>query len=195
MQSIDKRSALKGTSWFTAAYCLASWLDLLTTRLALRREGTVEGNIFATQGGHYDAWMAWATTVGVGVLLVALFAYGAVRLDTVPEHFLRAPVRSFLSWQSNLLFLNPWSRSAQGRIPLHAVSVALAFVCLRVVAAANNMSISMTGWGPLGHAVGLVSRWTSPLLGFTAVVGLAFATLTLWTAHVLAGRLLRARLR
>jgi len=60
------------------------------------------------------------------------------------------------------------------RSPLHMLSFVIAFVPLRLLAAANNLLIHYYGTAPLGRLVGLVSRQTSPAAGFWLVMGTVF---------------------
>jgi hypothetical protein len=174
------------TVCFLAAYGVASALDLGTTRLAISLTHAREGNVFATSSGAYDGSLAWLITFLAAVPLTALFAFGIVNVNRVADRWLDRPSRSFLSLRANLLFTIPWSRRVLDRSPLHAIAVATAFVVLRLLAAANNTLIIMTGAGPLGLAVEAVGKMTSPALGFVLVLGPAYILLILAAASVAA---------
>jgi hypothetical protein len=103
----------------------------------------------------------------------------------VSELWLSHPIRSFAK-----LYINPWSRAVRDRAPLHMLSFVLAFVPLRVLAAANNILIAETGSAPLGRLVGVASRATSPTIGFWLVLGPLFYALAIGVFPV-AARIIR----
>ena len=179
------RTVLAVVCYF-AAYLAASGLDLWTTELALSLTKAAEGNAFVVDNGAYDAGKAWALTWVAGALLTVLFAFGVMRSDRISEFWLRRPLRSFLSLRSNPLFSIPWSKHVIDRSPLHAVSCAVAFVILRLLAAVNNASIAAGEVGPLGTAVGAVGKATSPLMGFILAIGAIYVALVLVVSVVAA---------
>jgi hypothetical protein len=174
------------TACYIAAYAIASCLDLFTTDLALTIGHAHEGNAFVAHGAAYDAARARLLTGIAGALLAAYFAFGAANRDRISDRWLDRPLRSFLSWRSNPLFVIPWSRHAMDRSPLHAMSFTLAFVALRMLAAANNIMITAFGHGPLGMAVEAVAGKSSPMVGFLAIIGPIYVCLVLLTANFVA---------
>lgn len=161
------RKPLPLTTWtiiYFIAFCGASALDLGTTELAIRAGGA-EGNVFATDGGVYASARSLIMTAVASVVMTGLFVFGIANAKRVSKRWLARPMASFVT-----LYINPWSAQFIDRSPLHAVSFAVAFVLLRVVAAANNLFIVEGGVGPIGAAVRAVGRLTSPELGLALVV-------------------------
>src|SRR6266404_1848263 len=76
-------------------------------------------------------------------------------------------------------YWNPWSRRVIDRSPLHMLSFALAFIVLRVLAAANNLLLCEHRFAPLGALVGAVGARTSPLVGFCLVIVIVFYLLAM----------------
>jgi hypothetical protein len=177
------------TLGFMISYIAASWLDLFTTDLALMRPGTSEGNVFVAQHGSYDASLAWLVTAVGGVLLTAYFLFGVLNLHRVSDYWLRHPVGSFLSLGSNPFLSLPWLRGVIDRSPLHAVSLALALVLLRLAASANNAMIAAIGDGPLSVAIRWVGAHSTPLVGVATIVGLAYVLLTIGVAKMISREL------
>ncbi len=66
-------------------------------------------------------------------------------------------VMNRISLYSLLGNLNPWSKAVIDRPPLHALSYAIPFVALRLLAAANNLLISACGLAPPGSLVKAVA--------------------------------------
>ena len=62
--ALARRIAIFSTLYLVA-YLAASYLDLYTTRLALQRPGTSEGNVYATNQSSYSPAKAWVITVSV----------------------------------------------------------------------------------------------------------------------------------
>lgn len=171
---------------YLAAYLIASYLDLHTTILALRRPGTSEGNVYSTSGHDYIAIKAWLITAAGAVFIEAFLLFGALNAHRVSEYWLRHPIRSF-----GKLYVIFWSRKVIDRSPLHMLSFVVAFVPMRLLAAANNLLISHYGTAPLGRLIGLLSHRTSPAVAFWLVMGTLFyllafacsplaARITLW---------------
>jgi len=156
---------------YVAAYMVASGLDLWTTELAVRAGGH-EANVYMTNAGIFDSTKAWTMTVVGGILMVWMFAFGIRNINHVSARWLRHAVRSFLR-----LYINPWAKSVIDRSPLHAVSYAIAFVLLRLLAAGNNLLIAIGSTGPIGAAVRAIGRVTSPEVGLIVVVGAIYVAL------------------
>jgi membrane protein implicated in regulation of membrane protease activity len=76
------------------------------------------------------------------------------------------------------------------RSPLHMLSFVIAFVPLRLVAAANNLLIYYYGTAPLGRLIGLLSHRTSLVVAFWLVMGTLFYVLT-FACSPLAARVMR----
>src|SRR5205814_6704409 len=159
---------------YLLAYLLASYLDLGTTALALRRPEVHERNVFSVNAQGYVATRAWFITVIGGVAMEAFVLFGVRYAARVDGIWLRRPIRSFAKF-----YINPWSESVIDRSPLHMLSFALAFVVLRVLAAINNLLLYEYGFGPLGALVGAVGARTSPLVGFCLVIALVFYLLAM----------------
>jgi hypothetical protein len=119
--------------------------------------------------------------------MVACVVFGAAYANRVAEVWLRHPVRSFAR-----PYLNSWSKAVIDRSPLHALSYAIAFVALRLLAAANNLLLSTCGVAPLGSLVKAVAARTSPAVGLVVVIGAAYVLLAVAVAP-LAARLIAAR--
>lgn len=170
---------------YLLVYLAASYLDLWSTGLALRRTDAFEANVFANEDSVYSATKAWAITALGGIGFAALFAFGATYARRVSDHWLDHPFRSFL-----VLFVNPWSPRVIDRTPLRYLAYALAFVMLRLLATGNNLLIASGETGPLGSAVGAVGARTSPAFGFISVIGLVYMAMVIAFLPV-AARLLR----
>jgi hypothetical protein len=87
----------------------------------------------------------------------------------VSEHWLQHPIRSFAKFY--VIF---WSRKVMDRSPLHMLNFAIAFIPLRLLAAANNLLIYHFGTGPLGRLIGLLTHYMSPAAAFWLVMGWLF---------------------
>jgi hypothetical protein len=176
---------LSRAAWLVAlyfiAYLFASWLDLTTTVLALHRPEASEGNVYASNAGGYVSAKAWLITVVGGLVIEACLIWSVVAAGQVADRWIEHPIRSFAK-----LYINPWSRTVRDRAPLHMMSFVLAFVPLRLLAAANNVLIAGSGTAPLGRLVGLASRATSPQLGFWLILGPLFYALAIATAPIAA---------
>jgi hypothetical protein len=159
---------------YAVAYLFASWLDLMTTAMALHRPEASEGNVYATSGGGYVPAAAWLITFAGGVAFEACLIWSIITSDNVADRWLDHPIRSFAK-----LYVNPWSRRVRDRAPLHVMSFAIGFVLLRLLAALNNLLIAGTGTAPLGRFVGLASRATTPTIGFWLVIAPLFYILAI----------------
>src|SRR3954452_1833422 len=82
-----------------------------------------------------------------------------------------------------------WSQKIMDRSPLHMLSFVIAFIPLRLLAAANNLLIYYYGTAPLGRLIGLLSHRTSLVAAFWLVMGTLFYVLTFACAP-LAARLI-----
>ncbi len=169
---------------YLLAYLVASYLDLHTTILALQRPGTSEGNVYSTSGHDYIAAKAWLITAAGAVFIEAFLLFGALNAQRVSEHWLRHPIRSF-----GKLYVIFWSRKVMDRSPLHMLSFVIAFVPLRLLAAANNLLIYHYGTAPLGRLIGLLSHRTSLVVAFWLVMGTLFYLLA-FVCSPLAARLI-----
>jgi hypothetical protein len=169
---------------YLLAYVVASYLDLHTTILALQRPGTSEGNVYATTGQDYVSTKAWLITAAGAVFIEAFLLFGALNARRVSEHWLRHPIRSF-----GKFYVIFWSRKLMDRSPLHMISFVIAFVPMRLLAAANNILIYYYGTAPLGRLIGLLSQRTSPTAAFWLVMGTLFYLLAFACAP-LAARLI-----
>ncbi len=177
---------------YVVIYLAASALDLWTTDWALHRPGTFEGNVFATTAGSYQSAKAWLITAVGGVVMASYFGFGVWNADRVSPKWFRRPIRSFFHRGFNPFYLNPWSKRLLDRTPLHAVSFAVAFVALRLLAAGNNLSIAVGGEGPLGAAVQAVARVTSPAVGLLVAMGALYTALAIALSPLSADLLQRA---
>jgi hypothetical protein len=157
---------------YLIAYLAASWCDLYTTRLALQRPGTTEGNVYSINDRGYSSARAWAIT-GLGALVIeSLLVCSLLTSRHISRHWLRHPIRSF-----NKFYIIPWSKRVRDRSSLHMVSFVIAFVPLRLLAGVNNVVIIYYGTAPVGSLVGIASRHTTPTIGFWLVLGPLFCLL------------------
>jgi len=162
---------------FAAAYFAASGADLWTTALALHRADASEGNVFATSSGAYNSAKAWWITDAAAILVIGLFLQGVSYAGRVSPQWLDRPMRSYFYRHFNPLFIDTWSKRSRDRAPIHAVSFALAFVVLRLLAAGNNLIIAAGYSGPLGVAVRAVGRMTTPGIGLILAMGALYMAL------------------
>ena len=154
---------------YMLAYLTASYMDLATTSLGLQRPGASEKNVFATNAKGYSPTRAWLLTAGGAIIMFACIMFAARHSTSVEERWLRHPVRSF-----GQFYLNPWSQAGIRVSPLHVLSLIIAFVVLRVAAAANNLLVYWYGFGPMGELIKWTAARTSPLAGFCIVAFLCF---------------------
>lgn len=169
---------------YMLAYLTASSMDLATTAAGLQRPGVSEKNVFATNAEGYSPRRAWLLTAGGAIIMLACILFAARHSASAEDTWLRHPIRSF-----GKFYLNPWSKSAIGVSPLHTLSLVIAFVLLRVIAAANNLSIYWGGFGPMGEAIKAVAAKTSPPAGFCIVVFSCFL-LAMLAAAPMAARII-----
>ena len=165
--------ASKKLTWlalaYTGAYLFVSWLDLLSTDLALTRPVATEGNIYATPKGVWDAGRAWAITLVGGVIILGFLVLGARRADAAAERWLANPISSF-----RRLYLNPFAARNSDVAAIHCLAFAFGFVVLRLLAAINNVLIWQTDTGPLGRAIGVLTGPFGKTGAFWLVMGPTF---------------------
>ncbi len=149
---------------YLIAYFVASYMDLATTSLGLQRAGAYEKNVFATDATGYLPVRAWLLTAGGAIVMTGCILFAARFRASVDPRWLREPVRSF-----GTLYVNPFSKEALSVSPMHALSLAIGFVLLRIVAAANNLSVYWIDFGPMGELIKAIGARTSPLAGFAIV--------------------------
>ncbi|NJD31964.1 MAG: hypothetical protein FIB04_08770 [Gammaproteobacteria bacterium] len=178
------RRALAFGACYLVAYFVASYMDLATTALGLERPGTFEKNVFATDATGYLPARAWLLTAGGAIVMAGCIWFAARYRAEVDPRWLRQPGRSF-----GKLYLNPWSKAALAASPIHALSLAIAFVLLRGVAAANNLLVYWFGFGPMGELIKAIGAETSPLAGF-AIVACSFYVVACILVSPMAARLI-----
>lgn len=182
------------TILYGAAYLGASFLDLWTTQLALRDPRAAEGNPFAVVQDSYSAGQAWIYTAVVGPILLAYVGYGLAKLHRVSDATLRNPLRSyaqFRSWIGLTVLLSLYFVPRSDRAALHTLSAAVAFVVLRLLAAANNAMIAHWGDGflaasmrPAISTIGSLGAFILVICGLYVALIMATATLLGWAiAH------------
>ena len=150
---------------YLPAYAVTSYFDLWTTHLALTASRTHEGNVFVTSGQTYLTTQAWITTLIGGVLMIGCVVFAAAYAERMDGKWILRPISSFQK-----LYLNPWSRAAMTVSPLHALSLALGFALLRVLAAINNTLIYYRGFAPIGGLIDRVAQRTSETAAFIIVL-------------------------
>jgi hypothetical protein len=156
---------LRAALYYLSLYALASYLDMWTTHLALTTSGTHEGNAFVTSAQVYLTTRAWITTVVGGAIMVGCVVFAAAYAERMDGQWLLSPVSSFKK-----MHLNPWSKAAMTVSPLHALSLALGFALLRILAAANNTLIYFYGFAPIGGLIELIAKRTSEVVAFAIVI-------------------------
>jgi len=154
---------------YIVAYFAASYMDLATTSLGLQRPGVYEKNVFATNAQGYLPARAWLLTVFGAIIMALCILFSANHSASVDAKWLRQPIASFRK-----VYLNPWSKNAITVSPLHMLCLVIAFVLLRVVAAANNLLVYAYGFGPMGELIKWTAARTSPLVGFCLVAFASF---------------------
>ena len=182
--SSARKRVLAFIAVYMIAYFIASYMDLATTSLGLQRPGVSEKNVFATNAAGYSPVRAWGLTAGGAVVMAACILFAVKHCASVEATWLRHPIRSF-----GKLYLNPWSKSALSVSPLHMLSLVIAFVVLRVLAAGNNLSVYWYGFGPMGELIKAAAARTSPLAGF-CIVAFSFFLLAFVVVSPLAARLI-----
>jgi len=160
-----KKQVMVAAIIYLAAYLIASFLDLSTTALALQRSAAHEGNVFVTDAQTYMSARAWIITAGAGLTMVGCVVFAVSNAGRVEDAWLRRPMRSFA-----VFYVNPWAPAAIGKSPLHMLSFAIAFVAMRLLAAANNVLIHVYGFAPIGGPIEWIARRSSPVFGFAAVI-------------------------
>ena len=177
-----RRRVVAFVAIYTAAYLLASYMDHVSTSLGLQRAGVQERNVLATDSAGYSHWRAWLLTAGGAVMMGGCIWFAVRNAKAVDRQWLHHPVRAF----GRLSYVNPWSVVAIRVAPLQMLSVALAFVPLRLLAAANNLSVYWYGAGPMGELIKLLTPKTSPAAAFLIVSCLFFYPLVLALSPVAA---------
>ena len=150
---------------YLVLYSLAAFLDLSTTMIALSRSGAHEGNSFVSNGQSYLPARALIVNLAGAVVMTACVIFSVNHAQQVETKWLDHPVASF-----GKIYLNPWSAGASGVSPLHMLSMAIAFLAMRVVAAANNLLIYFYGFAPIGALITGMARHTSELVAFAVVI-------------------------
>ncbi len=150
---------------YLLAYCLASYLDLWTTRGAIAGSGAHEGNAFATSHDVYMPTRALLINVAAAFIMTGCVIFAANCAASVETQWLRHPLASF-----RRIYLNPCSPAAIGVSPLHMLSMALGFLAMRLLAAGNNLLIYLFGVAPIGAPIALLTRHTSPVIAFSIVI-------------------------
>lgn len=176
------------TILFGAAYLGASFLDLWTTQLALADPRAAEGNPFAVVQDSYSAGRAWIYTAVVGPILLAYVCYGLANLHRVSDATLRNPLRSYVqfrSWIGLTVLLSLYFVPRSDRAALHMLSAAVAFVVLRLLAAANNAMIALWGDGFLAASMRPAISAIGSLGAFILVIGGLYVVLIVATAKLL----------
>jgi hypothetical protein len=173
---------------YLVAYSIASYLDLATTVLAVQVPGVQEGNVMSVDAQGFAATQAWLTTAGGAVIMVGCVVFSFLYSAGISETWLQHPMRSFAKF-----YVNPWSAEMRDRSPIHMLSFALAFLLIRVLAAANNLLLSEGRFAPLGAFVGTLGRWTSPLVGFVLAILIVFYLLAIVISPLAAAILDRLR--
>jgi hypothetical protein len=162
---------------YVACYVAASYAHLASTSLGLRREAVSENDVFVVTRQGYSDSRAWLITGLGGLVLVGCVWFAAGNAHRVDERWLRRAFRSL-----GVVYFSPWSNMGIAVTPIHALSLALAFVALRLVAAANNLLVYASGIAPMGTAMQVIGAETSPLagsviVGFSCLVTLAVVLL------------------
>jgi len=146
-------------------YSLAAYLDLWTTMVALSQPGVHEGNSVVRKGQAYLPKRALIVNLAGAVIMTACVVFSANHAERVETRWLHRPIASF-----GKIYLNPWSSEAIGVSPLHMLSMAVAFLAMRLVAAGNNMLIYFYGFAPIGALIDGIGQHTSATVAFSVVV-------------------------
>jgi hypothetical protein len=165
---------LRAALWYLPLYVLASYLDMWTTHLALATAGVHEGNAFVTSAQVYLTTRSWIITIVGGVLMIGCVVFAAAYAERMDAQWLLRPVSSFRK-----SYLNPWSEAAMTVAPLHALSLAIGFALLRILAAANNSLIYSYGVAPIGGLIDLVARRLPAMAAFVIVIVALFYLLAI----------------
>jgi len=150
---------------YLLAYFAAACADLWTTVIALTRAGTNEGNAFVTSQQGYMSGRAWAINLAGALIMTACAMFSAKYAHRVEAQWIHNPVASFRK-----IYLSPWSHRAIGVSPLHLLSMAMAFLALRLLAAANNLVIYFYGFAPLGAPIERLAQHVSVFVAFGVVI-------------------------
>lgn len=158
------RLALAALSYLVL-FSLAACLDLWTTMVALSRPGVHEGNSAVNNGQEYLPRRALMVNLAGAAIMTACVMFSANHAECVEAKWLHSPIASFRK-----IYLNPWSAEAIRVSPLHMLSMAIAFLGIRVIAAVNNLLIYFYGVGPIGALINGMARHTSALIAFSVVI-------------------------
>ncbi|MHB0971256.1 MAG: hypothetical protein ACYC7A_18450 [Thermoanaerobaculia bacterium] len=169
---------------YAIAYLIASYLDLATTSLGLQRAGVSEKNVFAVAASGYSPFRAWLLTAAGAAVMAGCIVFAVRHAGSVDAKWLQHPIRSL-----SVFYLNPWSRKAIVVSPLHTLSLVIAFVLLRLAAAANNLLVYLYGIAPMGGLMKALGARTSPAFGF-AIVAFSFFLISCIAVLPLAARLM-----
>lgn len=150
---------------YLLTYSVAACADLWTTAIALNAAGAGEGNSFVVSQEGYMWGRAWAINLAGGLVMTACAMFAAKHAQRVDKQWLRNPIASF-----RVMYLSPWSERAMGVSSLHLLSLALAFVALRLLAAVNNLVIYFFGFAPLGAPIERLAQHLSPVVAFAVVI-------------------------
>jgi hypothetical protein len=150
---------------YLLTYSVAAYADLWTTAIALSRAGANEGNAFVTSQQRYMSGRAWAINLAGALIMTACAMFAAKHAQRVEILWLRNPIASFRK-----IYLSPWSDRAIGVSPLHLLSMALAFLALRLLAAANNLLIYFCGLAPIGAPIERLAQHVSVFVAFGIVI-------------------------
>ena len=169
-----KRLLISAAIVYLFAYAVASYLDLWTTKVALNRSGAHEGNAFVTSGATYLTTRAWIINIVGGVIMLGCIVFSAAYAARTETQWLRHPIASFKN-----VYLNPWATTAIRVSPLHLLSIAVAFVVMRLMAAVNNLLIYFHGFAPLGWSIEFLSKLVPVPLAFGLVIFTLFYLLAI----------------
>jgi hypothetical protein len=175
--TVERKRLIIFVAAYLTAYFVASWMDLSTTSVGLTQPGVSEKNVLAVTSEGYSSKNAWLLTAAGAVILTACILESFRNSHRVAEHWLKYPVRSF-----GKLYFNPWSEEAIKFTPIHFLSLAIAFLLLRMLAALNNLAVILYGFGPMGELMEMVASKTSPLIGFITIGFFFFIIVTLAVA-------------
>jgi hypothetical protein len=179
-----RKSVITFATVYAVAYLLASYLDLATTSLGLQRPGVYEKNVFAVTAAGYSPFRAWLLTAAGAVVMAGCIVFAVRRATSVDAKWLQHPIRSV-----GVFYINPWSKKALAVSPLHTLALVIAFVLLRILAAANNVLVYLYGFAPMGGLMKALAARTSPLFGFS-IVGFSFFLVCFLAVLPLSARLI-----
>lgn len=180
------KSVIRFAIIYAIAYFFASYLDLATTSLGLQRPGVYEKNVFAVTAAGYSPFRAWFLTAVGAIVMAGCIVFAVRRARSVDPKWLDHPIRSI-----GVFYLNPWSKKAMVISPLHTLALVIAFVLLRILAAANNVLVYLYGFAPMGGLMKALAARTSPLFGFS-MVGFSFFLICFVAVLPVSARIMRS---